>query len=53
MYKGETNLRYTYPYKPQVTDQTKMASLKIVRDIAVSYDTDDNATVPLEGGNDT
>ena len=53
MYKGETVLSYTYPYKPQVTDQTKMASLEIVRDIAVSYDADDNATVPLEGGNDT
>ena len=53
MYKGETVLSYTCPYKSQVTDQTKMASLEIVRDIAVSYDADDSATVPLEGGNDT
>lgn len=50
MYQGETIQMCTYPYKPQVTDQTKMGSLKIVRDIAASYDADGNATVALGGG---
>ena len=50
MYKGETIESSTYPYKPQVSDATKMSSLEIVRGVAVSYDAGGNATASLEGG---
>ena len=50
MYKGETIESSTYPYKPQVSDATKMSSLGIVRGVAVSYDAGGNATASVEGG---